>query len=256
MPAAAPRVEAIDRALVILTTLSEMGSSGGTLGEVAQRAGANKATTYRALCSLTHRGFAEQRDDGSYRLGPAAILLGDGHPSPRALAQDLHPALTALSAATHELVHLGALTGDQVIYLDKVEPDKPIQVRSAVGKTMFASSTALGRAWLASLPLTDKQLDVYLAHHEDPAGAREELASVLRATRERGWSVEIEENEPGIACWGTAVLHKGRPVAALSVTTMTDSLDAARQEWLARVAREVIPPLLPEGMRLLSGQPE
>ncbi|MBS0343307.1 MAG: IclR family transcriptional regulator, partial [Proteobacteria bacterium] len=47
------------------------------------------------------------------------------------------------------------------------------------------------------------------------------LRRQLAVTRERGWSMDDEEHEPGIQCYGAAVLGvDGQPLAAISVTTL------------------------------------
>ena len=48
-----------------------------------------------------------------------------------------------------------------------------------------------------------------------------DLRTQLQLTRERGWSVDGEENEAGIYCFGAAILGRGGvPVAAISVSTL------------------------------------
>jgi DNA-binding IclR family transcriptional regulator len=50
---------------------------------------------------------------------------------------------------------------------------------------------------------------------------RAALRKQLDATRERGWSVDGEENEAGIFCFGGVIRgHRGLPVAAISVSTL------------------------------------
>src|SRR5690625_6100339 len=56
------------------------------------------------------------------------------------------PALAAISLRTRELVHLGRLEGTEVVYLDKVEPERTLRVWSRVGSRAPAARTSLGRA--------------------------------------------------------------------------------------------------------------
>ena len=77
-----------------------------------------------------------------------------------------------------------------------------------------------------------------------------QLIEAVHATRERGYSTELEETEPGVACLGTAVMQGPSPVAALSITMPAERLTTARQQALSNLIREVLPPLLPEGLSL------
>jgi DNA-binding IclR family transcriptional regulator len=48
-----------------------------------------------------------------------------------------------------------------------------------------------------------------------------ELRKHLLLTRERGWSVDAEEHEAGIHCYGAVIRgSRGVPVAAISVSTL------------------------------------
>ena len=50
---------------------------------------------------------------------------------------------------------------------------------------------------------------------------RAALRKELELTRERGYSMDREENEAGIFCFGAAIRgHRGAPVAAISVSTL------------------------------------
>jgi DNA-binding IclR family transcriptional regulator len=249
-----PRVEAIDRALQLLLALADAGPGGAPLAELAEAAGSNKSTAYRALSTLRANAFATQSPDtGHYLLGPAAMGLAARHWTPQHVATALHPALVALSREVDELVHLGVQADDQILYIDKVEPDRAIRVWSAVGQLAPAATTAMGRALLAARDLRGEHLQVYL--RSLPEGSRltvEELEIELAATRARGYSRELEVNEPGVACIGMAMLREDRPVCALSITTPAERMTARREELLAAAIHREVGPLLPEGFSLFT----
>ena len=239
-------IEAIDRALTLLTGLAEAGPEPVPLTALCRHLNLNKSTAYRALATMRARGFVSQDLDGGYRLGAAAIGLGANYFGPAALAQSLHPALVVLAREVDELVHLGVLNGDRVIYVDKVEPDKAIRVWSQVGRNAPAATTSLGRAILAYRPIPDDQLDAF-AHSEIEVA---QLRQAMAAARQRGYATEIEENEPGIACLGVPLLSNGGAIAALSVTMLASDVDDRRiAEVAARIA-ELVPPRLPDDVEL------
>lgn len=240
-----PPVESIDRALLVLAALSAIGPDGASLATLADRLGVHKTTLHRALAALRHRDFVTQDPgSGAYRLGSAALTLGDGYLGADNLAASLHPALVALSREVDELVHLGVLAGSQIVYLDKVEPDRPVRVWSAVGRRMPAATTALGRAMLLDRVPAREALAPYL-----PAGGAAEVArrawDAVEHGRRAGFAVETEENEPGIACVAVALVRGGSTVAAVSVTAPRERLTDARVLDVATTMRRVLAAELP-----------
>lgn len=247
-----PVIESVERALRLLEALSDAGPEGASLADLATATGVNKSTAYRALATLRGRGFASQSPiTGNYLLGAGAMALGERHWTPQNLASSLHAALVALSRAVDELVHLGVASDDFVLYIDKVEPGRAIRVWSSVGQRVPAATTAMGRALLAATGVSDKQLGAYLhAVPPEQALTHDHLSQVVREARARGYSQEIEENEPGVACIGMAILRAGRPVAALSITSLADRMNEARRGELAMAIRREVAPLLPDNFAL------
>jgi DNA-binding IclR family transcriptional regulator len=234
----------VDKALLALDTLAGFGAAGAPLATLAQAVGVSKPTLHRTLAALRHRGYAEQTPDGAYRLGPAALALGSSYLAEENLPALLRPALTALSEKIDELVHLGVLAGREVVYLDKVEPQRAVRVWSAVGRRRAAATTALGRALLSAQELDDAALARFAGTETSPQRLRDALAEA----RTRGIAGETEENEAGIACIAVPLLRAGRAVAAVSVTAPVERLrGAARDERIAAL-RDTLPALLPAGL--------
>ncbi|MBN0040412.1 IclR family transcriptional regulator [Cellulosimicrobium cellulans] len=237
----------VDKALTVLEALAGSGPAGVALGDLSRSLGLHKASLHRTLAALRYRGYAEQdAATGDYRLGPAATALATVYLGEENLPALLHPVLVAVCRATDELVHLGALAGTEIVYLDKVEPARAVRVWSAVGRRRPAATTALGRALLAHRPLDDGALAWYAAaapdeHPVSPAALR----ATCDATRASGFATETEENEPGISCVALPILRGGQSVAAVSVTAPAERLGARRRREIEAVLRDVVPPLLP-----------
>ncbi|WP_426311219.1 IclR family transcriptional regulator [Cellulosimicrobium sp. E-16] len=237
----------VDKALTVLEALAEAGPAGVALGDLSRALGLHKASLHRTLAALRYRGYAEQdATTGDYRLGPGATALATVYLGEENLPALLHPVLVAVCRATDELVHLGALAGTEIVYLDKVEPARAVRVWSAVGRRRPAATTALGRALLAHQPLDDGALAWYAAA---APGERPVSAAALRATcdatRASGFATETEENEPGISCVALPILRGGQSVAAVSVTAPAERLGTRRRREIEAVLRDVVPPLLP-----------
>lgn len=245
-------IEAIDRALLLLNELAAVGAKGASLADLAQALGINKSTAYRALYTLRARDYVQQDgDSGHYLLGTAAIALGARYLDVDSLVVLLHPALVALSRRVDELVHLGVLAADEVLYIDKVEPARAIRVWSQVGRTVPVASTSLGRALLAYRGTAREQLTAYLSAL--PSGRKldeEHVWQRIQEARRVGYATEFMENEPGIACVGVPILRGSTAVAALSITAPAERMAAPRMRELAGSVQEVVPSMLPAGLRL------
>ncbi|GAA1717571.1 IclR family transcriptional regulator [Isoptericola hypogeus] len=240
---AASPLGSVDKALLALDALARAGASGVSLAAIAVEVGANKSTLHRTLAALRHRGYAEQDEAGTYRLGPAAVALGTAYLAEDNLPALLRPALEALRDEVDELVHLGVRAGSEVVYLDKVEPQRPLRVWSAVGRRIPAATTALGRALLAAGPDDDATLDRLAAD-----GAASRLRAAVRDARAQGYADETEENEPGIACVAVAILRAGRPVGAVSITAPVERMTGAARAARVTALRELLPTVLPTGL--------
>lgn len=248
-----PPVESVDRALVVLQAVSAAGGEGVGVSEVAATVGLHKTTVHRALAALGYRAFVVQdATSGRYRLGPAASELAGAPLTDERLPALVHPALVSLCRETDELVHLGVLSGTNVVYIDKVEPERPIRVWSAIGRRTPATTTALGRVLLAHRGTDRRALAAYLPTGlgDSPEDAEARLWQVLAEARERGYARDLEENEPGVSCVAVPLMRGGVAVAAVSITAPAERMTEARVTGLLETIASVLPPMLPEGLSL------
>lgn len=268
-------VQSVDRALLVLQELADTGAHGLALADLAARVDLNKTTMHRSLAALRFREFVVQDPaSGHYSLGPAAMALADSMFSVDALPVLMHPALSALSATAGELVHLGVLSGTNIMYLDKVEPERSVRVWSAVGRRNPAVRTALGRAILAFRGTDRAALAGYLGQDGDAvlggealqavapssggAGSQPEVSSAeadhvwsaLEDARRFGFASERQENEPDISCIAVPLLRNGAASAAVSITAPVERMSPARVQELYAHMCAVLPPLLPASLAL------
>lgn len=245
----------VDKALRTLQRLGDAGAGGLALTKLAAELGLNKSSIHRTLAALRHRGFVEQDRNGNYRLGPSLLAIADSHLRDESLRSLMHDALAALSAKAGETCHLGVLTGEQVVYIDKVEPQRAIRIWSEIGWRNPALTTALGRAILSQKYV---DFESFAAAFPGPVPRRSPHTRVslkmvwqeLLEARRRGFAREEQENEPGVTCIAMAILRGTQPVAAISITAPVERMDARRQAALARMLGECIGTALPPGLSL------
>jgi DNA-binding IclR family transcriptional regulator len=185
-----------------------------------------RPTVHRIVAGLLAEGLLVELAPGNgLALGPRLIQLASrswGRSELRVVAVD---ELKRLRDLTGETVHLAVPNGSSMVYIEKLESPSAVRMASRIGTSVSMHSTAVGKAYLAGLDaqaLEPLLKTLTLRRYTDNTVTdRAALRKQLDATRERGWSVDGEENEAGIFCFGGVIRgHRGLPVAAISVSTL------------------------------------
>ena len=149
------RVRAVDRALDLLELLGAAGPDGGTVSELARRAGVSKASAYATLQTLLARGFVADRDSGPsrrYRLGMELARLGDRAASQSSIADVALPLLRRLTDATGRPARLAVLDDGAAVVIGRVDAPGIVQFRAHLGRREHGHTSGVGKALLATLP--------------------------------------------------------------------------------------------------------
>jgi DNA-binding IclR family transcriptional regulator len=220
------------RAIQVLDEIAEWqaaGRPGRTLAGLAEGLGMSRSTVHRLLAPLVDAGLVERSPSG-YRLGRHTAYLGGIYLDGLDLRSLAREHLESLVARTGETAHLVVRSGTEMTYIDKVESPAALRMHSRVGGRMPLYCTGAGKALLAFLPddVTREVIAEGLVARTpttivDGAELRRDLALI----RERGYSVDEVENEPGIRCIGAVVFGRdGRPAAAISLSGPANRLTA------------------------------
>ena len=110
------RVEAVERALSILSAFKEPGEML-SLAEIATRTSLYKSTILRLLGSLSHFEYVVRSGDGHYKLGPAAGQLGGKYRSGFAFSPAVRSVLADLRDKTGETASIYVRDGDSRVCL-------------------------------------------------------------------------------------------------------------------------------------------
>ena len=216
---------AVDKAVSLLLAFGDQSSTGVGVSELARRADLSKSTAFRVLGMLERNGVVE-RVGRQYRLGARLDQLGRDVYSPQhdRVRDLLIPFLGELYERTHQTVHLGALHGTDVVYLDKLYGHRRPPCPSRIGGRVPAHATAVGKALLAHDPdacehaLNGNLQRLTPATIVDPI----DLAAELDRVRRTGVAYDREEVQQGLHCVAIPLLStSGRPIAALSVSVST-----------------------------------
>lgn len=214
-------VRALDRALALLDAFS-LERRRMTLVELAGQTGLPKSTVFRLAATLVARGYLEHAD-GHYEVGLRCFQLGSIFRASIDLRARALPHLIALRDMTGETVQLAVLSGDNIVYLERVHSQQPVAyMRSTVGAVLPVYCTGLGKALLAFEP--SEAIHGYLErvvlerHTPNTIIDRRAFLAEMAAIRRQGYALDREERELGVRCIAAPIFEiTGRCVAALSI---------------------------------------
>jgi DNA-binding IclR family transcriptional regulator len=205
-----------------------------TLAALSQAITIPKPTAHRLARLLEGAGLV--RKDAltrRYTVGPGLVDLGFHVIGIGAGRSNRGLLLTRLSEKLGETVNLGVLSGNDILYLDRVEAAWPLRMDFKPGSRVPLHCTANGKLLLAYAPAATRH-QLLRALRLTPSTPRtittrarlqRELAEIAR----RGWSEDDEEFLVGVCCLAVPVRdRRGGVVAGLAVSAPSARFDLAR----------------------------
>jgi len=242
-------IDVVKRAFSLLETLANSEVELG-IKDIAQSIGISSNSAFRLLFTLESLGYVHKNpeikkyglDIGLFRLGNAVIKNKD-------INNVARPLLRELLNSFQETVNLAVLHGIYVVYIERLESPMSLRTSNAIGSRAPAYSTSLGKAILAYQPISLLKDVISKTNLErvtpktitNPQILEQELDKI----RQRGYSVDDEENVTGVYCIGAPIFSAlNRAEAAISISAPVQRLsDPEKREdigtALIRVAREI-----------------
>jgi DNA-binding IclR family transcriptional regulator len=226
-------VKSSDRTLTVLEYLAQA-QSRRSLSEMTRDLGFPRSSLHGLLQTMLRRGWLATDASGiRFGVGARALVVGGAYLATDDLVTLSGPVLDALSGSLGETLHLGLLSGDQIMYVAKRDASHPLRLVSAVGGRVPAHATALGKVLLAersnaevreilTLPLPARTVHTIVKWRQ--------FESELKLTRERGYAVDHEESTLGVQCFAVSV-GPGQPAQyAISCSVPLSRLSDQRTE--------------------------
>mgnify|MGYP002620139858 FL=1 len=198
-----------------------------TLTEAAEVLGVHKSTALRILRTLEEARFVRKTGAGTYVFGSGLIELSELALSSLDVRQFAAPHLRELQRQTGHTVHLAQLTGNEIIYIDKV--DSPafdaVKLPSRIGRAVSIYASAVGKVILAYLPKEERDRllanVVFERFTETTFADRDSLEAELERIAERGWATDNGEHDAYVMCVAAPIRDsRGHVVAAVSITAI------------------------------------
>lgn len=220
-----PMIQAVERALLILDLFDEYDTEL-KITEISDRMVLHKSTVHSLLKTLqAHRYIEQNPENGKYRLGMKLLERGTIVMHNLDIRNVARKHLIQLSNSSGQTTNLVILDGKEGVYIDKVEGPRAIIRYSRIGKRIPIHCSAVGKVLVAfKEPKELKQLlkgYVYRQHTSQTIMSESYFLQELEKVRRQGYSVDNEENEPGVRCIAVPVRdHSGQVIAAISMSTL------------------------------------
>ena len=238
--AAGSGVQSVERVFELLELIADAGGAV-TLSELAASTSLPLPTIHRLLRTLVGRGYARQLPNRRYALGPKLIRLGEG--ANLQLGALAMPQLKGLADELGETSNMAVLDADMVVYVAQVPSRHSMRMFTEVGRRVHTHDTGVGKAILAQLP--DEQVRSIVGRAGMPTptghslGGVDALLAELGRVRERGYSVDEQEQELGVRCFAMAVPSAPTP-SAVSVSGPVSRVDEAFADRAVPLLREAV----------------
>ncbi|MEY2684823.1 MAG: HTH-type transcriptional regulator KipR [Pseudomonadota bacterium] len=170
-------VIAVTRALQIMEAF-RIGERHLTLAELSRRTGLHNSTVLRLARTLAQSDYMVQREEGQWRLGPAAGWLGARYQAGFDINNVVEPTLRELSKTTQESASFYVREGDERACIARVEGPQSVRHHVRIGMRLPLNLGAPGQ--------------VILAFSGEPG-------EVYEGIRRRGYHLSMGERDPQVS---------------------------------------------------------
>ncbi|MBG6191076.1 IclR family acetate operon transcriptional repressor [Arthrobacter sp. CAN_A212] len=233
-------VQSVERVFELLELITDAGGEV-SLSELSSSTDLPLPTIHRLLRTLVSKGYARQLPNRRYALGPRLIRLGEG--ANKQLGALARPQLKHLVDSLGETSNMAVLDSDMVIYIAQVPSPHSMRMFTEVGRRAHTHDTGVGKAILAQLSNDAVRSIVARAGMPTPTEKSiktiDDLLKELDLIRERGYSIDEQEQELGVRCFAMAVPNAPTP-SAISVSGPVSRVDERFAEKAVPLLREAV----------------
>jgi IclR family pca regulon transcriptional regulator len=201
-------------------------------------------TAFRLVATLQEAGYVERLPDDSYRPGLRVLTLGHAALRSLDLVQCAEEPLRALAEKTAETVNLAVLSGDRVLYIARRRNSDLVTANIAVGSTLPAVHSSLGKVLLADLD--DDAVTALLGPSSfalsggpNAITSRDKLLAQLRDVRRDGFAIQDEEVARGLRSVAAPV-RGSRSTTVAAVNIAVNAVEYTLDELLQRHKEAVL----------------
>lgn len=232
----------LERSFKVLEHLATC-PEGKPLSTLASELEMPLSATHRLLAELIRCGYVRQDQSHSgYMLTIKIVSLGLSFLSASGIVDIAQPPLDTLAVESQELVRLGIVDGDQLIFVAKAQgATRGLRYDPDMGLSVNLSCSAAGHAWLSTmsderaLQLVSQQ-GFGTPEHFGPRAITsvKGLLACLKTTRQRGFSMILEVFAPAMTSMAAPVRNASGTV--VGVVTIAGPLARLTEERMLALA--------------------
>lgn len=234
-------VKSAERVLEIFELLKDY-PEGLTSKEISVQLGYAGSSTFGLVKTLSEQGYLWQDEHKKYMLGARLIQLGAYASSFLDINKVASQPLKRLMEKLQETVFMAVLSGEEIVYVAKVDNYRSISTNARLGGRKPIYCTGLGKTFLTFLPKKERD-DIITRIEFTPITPntitnKKELYEQLEAFEKQGYAIDNEEIEVGLWCAAAPVFGStGKMEAAVSVSGPTARMLANKEEIVTELLR-------------------
>ncbi len=191
-----------------------------SLTEISIKTNYTKSTCQRILNTLKYLNYIDQ-DPLTYLYYPSIKIqqLANNITINNLLKEKSRSHIENMAKEINETINLGALNGDNIIYLDKVLSKSPLRVDIDSNLNIPLYCSALGKSIAAYNKINYSFKNKYKAFTKNTITSDSALQKELKNVYQQGYAMDNEEFVEGLICIGVPILNNNNEaIASLSVS--------------------------------------
>ncbi|WP_435521807.1 IclR family transcriptional regulator domain-containing protein [Campylobacter jejuni] len=208
--------------LRVLNILELLAKEKLTLSAIAKKLNIPAGTLWPILQTLQEKKYIKcDLKNKSYYLDFKIIELGCNIKNENNIFEIIKKHMKNIRNLTNQTCQMGILKDGNVLYLEKIDANNTVQLKSFIGTSYPAYATSLGKALLSNK--NKKELEKLYPKNfdkitENTLNNINELYQQIKQIKKEKIAIEIGEMNPQIECMAIGIEHKNKIIAAISIS--------------------------------------
>lgn len=214
----------IFRTVQILKFIAER-KTGTTLQDIASNFDIPKSSAFVIIQSLLELNFISTLpfNDKSYCLGVEAFTLGIKYYNDLDVVNHCIEKIKPLADRYGKTAFVSVLNDTKIAFVGKYVAPNAVLATCALGSRKDVYATASGKAFLAFIPKVEREVIIQKIKFENlteyTINTKEKLEAELEVTRQRGYSLERQEDRSISACCAVPIYdYTGKVILSISLS--------------------------------------